>query len=204
MKLRLENTSYRDFDAWLRLRAKKYGFLISYDKAGLRENKKDLNFIPHEIYPLRIFLSKVSRHGIAFDYDCIWEIEKAGLDLSITLALSSDNGKENLKPILSEVVEYWPKNRSKIESALKRLDSQIKQSNDKKNKGGRDSYPGYNAAFDYWGEKGFLDDMKKSAFDYWYRNFEDEWQGKEKTEAYKAFSNAMWRRKIKLETRNPS
>ncbi len=114
MILRLENTNYQDFDAWLRLRADKYGFLVSYDEAGLRENKKDLKFIPQEIYPLRIFLSKLSQHGTAFDYDAVIIAEKSGLDLVISPKPFSERGKDNIQEILIELADHWPSLKKRI------------------------------------------------------------------------------------------
>ena len=51
MKLRLQNTSYVDFDSWLRLRVTGMGFDITYDPDGFIEDKNELNFIPQGIKP---------------------------------------------------------------------------------------------------------------------------------------------------------
>jgi hypothetical protein len=201
MKFRLENTSYLEFNAWLRLRADKYEFLVSYDESGLREDKSDLNFIPQEIYPLQIFLSKIYQHRIAYDNDGVFIVEKAGSDLVICPKPLSEIGRENLKPILTEIANYWPKTKTIIKKALTQSSIGKEQS---KEPPGRDPYPGYDAAFNFWKEQGFAIESKQAVFNYWFGNpeFEDEWTQSDKLEARKKFDNAMRRRKTKHETRN--
>jgi hypothetical protein len=113
MIIYLNKTTYQEFDAWLCNKAGKYKFRISYDETGLIDDLGELDKIPKEIYPLRIFLSKIYPDGRQYDQDGVFIIEKVGKRLKVCPKAFAI-GVENLKPILKEIADDWPETREII------------------------------------------------------------------------------------------
>jgi len=107
MILYLKNTTYQEFDAWLNNKAKKYGYLVSYDEAGLIDDLGDIQIIPKKYYPLRIYLSKIMGKGLVYDHDAVFLVEKVGENIKVCPKAFSETGGERLRPILREIQADW-------------------------------------------------------------------------------------------------
>lgn len=118
----LNKTTYQEFDAWLYNKAGKYGFRVSYDEMGLIDKLSDIDNLPKEIYPLRIYLSKIFANGLSIDQSGFFLVEKVGERLKICPRGYKGRGGE-LVPILREIADDWQESRERILKEIDKADS---------------------------------------------------------------------------------